>query len=74
MPHGIHRDISSHPAEIATTRQPSRSARSKANASFPITVSVVDPILPLDAKALLDIIQVRAQSSKSVISVFFALI
>jgi hypothetical protein len=59
---GIHRDIlgaaALQPAEKLSIRQPPRSARSKGKVSFPITVSVVDPILPLDAKALLDIIQV----------------
>ena len=44
------------PAIDAANQQPPRSSRSKARVSF----SVVEPILPLDAKALLDIIQVRA--------------
>lgn len=48
------------PAVDAANQQAPRSSRSKARVSFPISVSVVEPILPLDAKALLDIIQVRA--------------
>ena len=37
------------------------SSRHKPKVAFPITVSVVDPVLPLDAKALHDIINVRSR-------------
>ncbi len=53
-----------HATENVASQQRPRPSRSKARVSFPIAVSVVEPILPLDAKALLDIIQVRAYGAR----------
>jgi hypothetical protein len=40
-------------------------ARNAKSHTFPIAISLVDPVLPLDAKALLDIIQVRCVKSQA---------
>lgn len=50
--------------ENVVNRKLPGSSRHKPKVAFPITVSVVDPVLPLDAKALHDIINATSSSKK----------
>jgi hypothetical protein len=55
-----------HPVENTVIQQLPRPSRTKAKVSIPITINVVEPVLPLDAKALLDVIQVCSQNLSSI--------
>jgi hypothetical protein len=61
MPNSSHRSLRVADGLHSVEKQHPRSERSTAKVSFPITISVVDPVLPLDAKSLLDILKVCAR-------------